>query len=430
MATPPLKLTRDQLATFLKDQRQIRAFENLFTIAEEVDIVGILEVALNAGNADQKAQQALDGLQRILDAIGLEYVAADTKAQQALDSLQRIADTLDTLVNKPEIQHHNGTVTDYIDLPIAGPHVTQPRRVQWNEDDGTVDVGLYGDSVLQVGQEIMYYAKNTSGGLITNGTPVMFTGTVGSSGKLTFGKAVANGTFPSEYMMGVATQDIDNNAFGYVTSFGLVRGWNTTGSPYGESWNDGDLLYFDPATPGTWTKVKPAAPNIRIPVAVVINAGSGGSGSIFVRMQTEESLEDLQDVQYVAVPANGELIRYNSSNTRWENTDRLAQVWTASSADGQVLIFSNTSGQYVPALITPGTNISVSNGAGSVTIATTSSITATLTDNSTDLIKSSSTLTNGAGAAIGTLTNAPAAGDPTKWVAIDDNGTTRYIPAW
>lgn len=40
------------------------------------------------------------------------------------------------------------------------------------------------------------------------------------------------------------------------------------------------------------------------------------------------------------------------------------------------------------------------------------------------------TLANGAAASLGTLTNAPAAGNPTKWVAINDNGTTRYIPAW
>lgn len=39
-------------------------------------------------------------------------------------------------------------------------------------------------------------------------------------------------------------------------------------------------------------------------------------------------------------------------------------------------------------------------------------------------------LTNGAGAAAGTLTNSPAAGNPTKWIGIDDNGTVRYIPAW
>lgn len=39
-------------------------------------------------------------------------------------------------------------------------------------------------------------------------------------------------------------------------------------------------------------------------------------------------------------------------------------------------------------------------------------------------------LTNGAGVATGTLTTAPSAGNPTKWIGINDNGTTRYIPAW
>ena len=45
-------------------------------------------------------------------------------------------------------------------------------------------------------------------------------------------------------------------------------------------------------------------------------------------------------------------------------------------------------------------------------------------------LQTSSALTNGAGAGAGTITNAPAAGNPTKWVAINDNGTLRYIPAW
>lgn len=39
-------------------------------------------------------------------------------------------------------------------------------------------------------------------------------------------------------------------------------------------------------------------------------------------------------------------------------------------------------------------------------------------------------LTNNAGAGAGTLTNAPAAGNPTKWIKINDNGTVRSIPAW
>lgn len=52
------------------------------------------------------------------------------------------------------------------------------------------------------------------------------------------------------------------------------------------------------------------------------------------------------------------------------------------------------------------------------------------TNNAATFHTSRATLTDGAGASAGTLGTAPAAGDPTKWIGIDDNGTTRYIPAW
>jgi hypothetical protein len=46
------------------------------------------------------------------------------------------------------------------------------------------------------------------------------------------------------------------------------------------------------------------------------------------------------------------------------------------------------------------------------------------------LLRTGATLANGAGAALGTLLNAPAIGNPTKWVPLDDNGVTRFLPAW
>lgn len=51
-------------------------------------------------------------------------------------------------------------------------------------------------------------------------------------------------------------------------------------------------------------------------------------------------------------------------------------------------------------------------------------------NNASFLMRNKTTWTNGAAAAAGTLSNAPAAGNPTKWIPIDDNGTTRFIPAW
>lgn len=52
------------------------------------------------------------------------------------------------------------------------------------------------------------------------------------------------------------------------------------------------------------------------------------------------------------------------------------------------------------------------------------------TENATFLHRTGTALTNNAAANVGTLNNGPTAGNPTKWIAIDDNGTTRYIPAW
>lgn len=321
MASDPRAPRRSELAAVFKDQRTLRAFEQLFRLVPDGFNESISGVEIEAGNAGAQANLALGLLSSMADS--LELIAKAPVVQEAelmprdiSPPAQEIVSTPDDLL--PPIQNDNSTCTDYIDFPVDGPHIQRPRRVQWNEDDGTMDVGLYGDSVLQVGQEIMFYSKNTSGSDIPNGSTIMFNGSIGASGKLTFELAVADGTIQPDYMMGVATQDIANNAFGYITSFGLVRGLRTDGVPQGETWNDGDLLYFDSATPGAWTKVQPVASSIKIPVAVVVHKNSGSSGSIFVRMKISEGLNHQHDVELSSI-ANEDFLSYVSANDRWEN---------------------------------------------------------------------------------------------------------------
>lgn len=80
-------------------------------------------------------------------------------------------------------------------------------------------------------------------------------------------------------------------------------------------------------------------------------------------------------------------------------------------------------------------NVAITGGAiDATTIGSTTATTGKFSDitngNLAALIKTSVAMNNGAAAAAGTLLNAPAAGNPTKWVPFDDNGTIRYIPAW
>lgn len=56
--------------------------------------------------------------------------------------------------------------------------------------------------------------------------------------------------------------------------------------------------------------------------------------------------------------------------------------------------------------------------------------TKTLTHGSTTLLATTVALADAAGANAGTLNNAPTAGDPAKWVTINDNGTILAFPAW
>lgn len=159
-------------------------------------------------------------------------------------------------------------------------------RLYWNAADGTLDVQMgYDDVYQQVGMEQYYRIKADA--TITNGQVIMFSGAVGASGQLKGTPATGITTATQEYIMGVATMDIANNGSGYVTSFGLVRGINTTGSSVGETWADGDILYYNKDYTGGLTNVKPTAPDAIIVVAAVVNAASGGAGSLQVRVSVE-----------------------------------------------------------------------------------------------------------------------------------------------
>jgi hypothetical protein len=144
----------------------------------------------------------------------------------------------------------------------------------------------------------------------------MFDGSVGASGVLK-GKP-ATGLTTGQLVMGVAAMDIANNGFGFVTEFGLVRGINTTGSSVGETWADGDILYYNPAYTGGLTKVQPLAPLPHVICASVINAGSGGSGSLFVRVTFLPKVSQLTDVNVSSVGV-GDVLMWDAVDQRWEN---------------------------------------------------------------------------------------------------------------
>lgn len=166
--------------------------------------------------------------------------------------------------------------------------------VYWNTDEETLNLVMPDNVLYQFGEELFFPANNQSGADITDGTPVMFAGTLGASGRLLIQKAIADGSLKASYTMGLVTHTIANGDEGKVTWFGKVRGIDTTGSPYGEVWADGDILYISPTTAGYLTKVKPEAPDLTIEVAAVVHAAA--NGTLVVRPTWGQKLVDLDDV--------------------------------------------------------------------------------------------------------------------------------------
>lgn len=286
-----LNLTRDQLAAFLSDQQQIRQFELLFSVADEAQYVPdqLAEVNITAGSAQ-------------------------SSANDALAQISSLAQSLELLATAPVEENNNSVTTDYIDFNTNAPApVVKVGRLHWN-GGYTLNLEMTPNVNQAIGESQYYYIKASAA--IAKGELIMFDGSVGASGVLK-GKP-ATGITSGQLIMGIAAEAIALNGFGLVSSFGLVRGFNTTGTPYGETWADGDILYYNPSFAGGLSKNLPAAPTPHVVVAAVVNAATAGSGSVFVRVQSEPLVSQLSDV-YAPTPATGDVLVYDGVQQRWES---------------------------------------------------------------------------------------------------------------
>lgn len=173
----------------------------------------------------------------------------------------------------------------------------------------TLNVQMTANVAGKINEDLYYYIKASSA--ITKGQVIMFTGAVGASGVPT--GAPATGVTDGSYIMGVAAEDIAHNGFGLIQYDGTLKGLDTS------AFSDGDILWYDPAVTGGFTKTKPSAPNVKVQMAAVIKSGSGGSGSILIRVNSGSVLGGTDSNVQFGTLANNDLIQYDSALQYWKN---------------------------------------------------------------------------------------------------------------
>ena len=218
---------------------------------------------------------------------------------------------------------------DYIDFDTNATPANAVGRVRWDAPDESLQLGLTGGNAISVlGQTIHAYVRSAESVTINKGQPVYLYQATGNRASVKLASNVQDSTSATTF--GLAAESIGPNQRGFIVCQGVLNGLNTS------AYNEGDILYLD-ASAGTLTATKPKAPNHMVYVGVVERANAG-NGQIYVKVQNGYELDEIHDVQ-INSPANGQLIIYDAATDLWKNAN-----------------------------ITAGAGISISNGAGSITI--------------------------------------------------------------
>lgn len=191
-------------------------------------------------------------------------------------------------------------------------------RIYYDSEYQTIATDVNDNVTIQLGQETVRYVYNAGTTLIPNGTPVYMTGVhIGNVGKpdvISIGLAIADNSEKSE-VVGVTTEDIGVNEYGYVTVRGAINGLNTlTASPY-SGMTAGDIIYLSADVYGGVTNIPPTTPNVEIELGRLIRKDSA-TGNIYVNVNPSYSLNKLIDVT-VPSPNVDDVLKFNGSE--WVN---------------------------------------------------------------------------------------------------------------
>ena len=242
---------------------------------------------------------------------------------------------------------------DFVQFDTGATVTNAAGRLYWDATQQTLTVGLNANIAADIGQTLYAYVTNDEAVTITKGQPVYMFAAAGD--RVSVKLAYNTGDATSAKTLGVCAENIAAGQAGMVLCQGVQDGLDLS------AYSPGDTLYLG-ATAGTLTSTKPYAPNHLVYIGVVERANAG-NGRLYVRVQNGYELDELHNVSAQS-PSNGQVLIYNASTSLWEK---------------------NT--------LTDGTGITITEGAGSITIANSGVTSLTGTANEIDVSASTGSVT-------------------------------------
>lgn len=250
------------------------------------------------------------------------------------NSVVTVSDT-GVIAGAPSISNIN-----FVDFDTTYATTLTEGQLGW-DGNNTLGLGMAGGNVIQrIGEDVYIYVKASSA--ITKGQLTMFTGAVGASSVVT--AAPSTGVTNGQYIIGLAAESIALNGFGLIQILGSLKGFDTS------AFADGDILYYDSAVTGGLTKTYPTSGPI-VTVCAVTNAGSGGSGSVQVRVSVTQRI----------TASTGISVSQNGTGTSITNT---APDQTVSLTAGTGISTSGTYPNFTITNTAPDQTVTITSGTG------------------------------------------------------------------
>jgi hypothetical protein len=226
------------------------------TVAEFKTILGLGSAAYTASTA-YDASGAAAGV--IAASISDGDVTHAPDGNSVFDAL-----ALKAPLNSPSFTTPTSDMIKFGTTPTVGDFVEG--KLYYDNLWKTLSLEAGWDITLQIGQEEWRRVYNT-GAAILNGQPVYPTGVYsGALPHVTTVGLAGSATAAESFVLGIATQDIDTNTYGFITIRGNVNGLKTDHA----GWTVGDSLYLS-ETAGLLTNIKPVAPYYEVRVGRVID---------------------------------------------------------------------------------------------------------------------------------------------------------------
>jgi len=174
----------------------------------------------------------------------------------------------------------------------------------------TIDqAAITGATAATNAQVVRFYVKNTTGTTIPKGSAVYVSGATGDNALISLASATSDPS--SSKTLGLTAEAIANDAFGYVIEAGYLTDIDTSATTAGAAvWlgdTAGSLSFVNP----------PAKPSHAVYLGVVVRVQSM-NGSILVKAQNGYELNELHDVN-AGSPADGEALIWQDSTSQWVN---------------------------------------------------------------------------------------------------------------